>query len=60
MFNCFLNSRIFSDDLNPLLISSGAGRDDWDGVDLEHPQRREAYERVADRLFRLLSGITFQ
>lgn len=59
MLNCFLHSRIFSDDANPLFIG-GKERDSWDGGwDGSPPAMADAYERVASDLFKLLSGLRF-
>lgn len=60
MLNCFLHSRIFSDDENPLYIgaiedNSGDDTSSWhDGF---APPMAEAYERAVNDLMKLLSGL---
>lgn len=57
MLNCFLHSRIFSDEENPLFISgSGEENGSWD---TDPPPMADAYERVARDLLKLLSGLRF-
>ena len=57
LLNCFLHSRIFSDEENPLFIlGSGEKGGDWD---TDPPPMADAYERVASNLFKLLSGLRF-
>ena len=55
MLNCFLHSRIFSDDENPLYICSAY--EDTGSWDVPPPPMAEAYEQAVSNLLKLLSGL---